>query len=224
MLYRDYPEVYDEFARTPNVPDLLDVLVACFPLEGKLVIDVGSGTGLSTFQLTEYAAEVIGIEVEAAMVRVATESAKRRGLGNTCFQLSDAERMPLRSDSVDVAVGMTLAGCDVRRVAAEMERVVRQGGLVLRVDVAPGWYGGELEPVITGQPRDESPVPGTKDHMLAELGYDAIDIFTDQDYGTVERAVRTYGFIHSQRVMDYLREHNLTTIRWKWRARFKTVA
>ena len=89
ILYRDYPEVYDEFARTPNVPDLLDVLVARFPLEGKLVIDVGSGTGLSTFQLAEYAAEVIGIEVEAAMVRVATESAKRRGLGNTRFQLGD---------------------------------------------------------------------------------------------------------------------------------------
>ena len=45
----------------------------------------------------------------------------------------------------------------------------------------------------------------------------------DQDYGTVERAVRTYGFIHSKRVIDHIREHNITNIRWKTRVRFKTV-
>lgn len=54
--------------------------------------------------------------------------------------------------SVDAAVGITLAGGDVSKVAAEMERVVRPGGLVLRVNVAPGWYGGELGPVISGKP------------------------------------------------------------------------
>jgi hypothetical protein len=51
-----------------------------------------------------------------------------------------------------------------------------------------------------------------------------MDVFMDQDYGTVERVVRTYGFIHSERAIDYIREHNLTTIRWKFRARFKRVA
>ena len=41
---------------------------------------------------------------------------------------------------------------------------------------------------------------------------------------SVDRAVRTYGFIYSKRVVDYIREHNMTTIRWKARARFKIVA
>ena len=51
-----------------------------------------------------------------------------------------------------------------------------------------------------------------------------MDVFMDQDYGSVEKAVRTYGFIHGKRAIDYIREHNVTTIRWKARARFKTVA
>jgi hypothetical protein len=102
-----------------------------------------------------------------------------------------------------------------------MERVVRPGGLVLRADVAPGWYGGHLNPVITGQPRDETVREGLRDHVLAGLGHEAWDAFLDQDYGTVERLVRTYGFIHSKRVIDYAREHGVTTIRWKVRARFK---
>jgi hypothetical protein len=55
------------------------------------------------------------------------------------------------------------------------------------------------------------------------MGHKAMDVYLDQDYGTVERIVRTYGFIHSVRVIDYIREHNVTAIRWKIRARFKIV-
>jgi len=87
----------------------------------------------------------------------------------------------------------------------------------------PGWYGGELNPIVTGKPRNEVAPEGSRDAVLASLGYECMDVFMDQDYGTVERAVRTYGFIHSKRAIDYIREHNVTTIRWKARARFKTV-
>ena len=78
--------------------------------------------------------------------------------------------------------------------------------------------------MISGKPRDEMAVSESRDDLLAGLGYEAMDLFMDQDYGRVERAVRTYGFIHSERVIDYIRVHNVTTIRWKFRARFKTIA
>lgn len=224
ILYRDYPEVYEEWERIPKVPDYVVVIADRFSLAGKVVVDVGSGTGISTLKLAKYADLVIGIEIEPAMSSVATESAKVRGVENVRFNLGDAEHLPLEDNSVDGAVAMTLAGGDVRQVAVEMERVVRSGGLVLRVDVAPGWYGGELGPVISGKPRDETPVKGSRDDVLAGLGYQAMDVFMDQDYETVEQVVRTYGFIHSERAIDYIREHDVTTIRWKFRVRFKTVA
>jgi ubiquinone/menaquinone biosynthesis C-methylase UbiE len=187
------------------------------------VVDVGSGTGISTFKLAEHAARVIGIELEEAMVAVAVRSAQERGVRNVRFEVGDAEHLPLEDDSVDAVVAITLAGGDIRKVAAEMERVVRDGGLVLRGDVAPGWYGGELGPVLTGRPRNENPVPGSRDEILPSLGYEAMDIYMDQDYGTAERAVRTYGFIHGRRAIGYIREHHVTSIRWKARAHFKTV-
>jgi SAM-dependent methyltransferase len=223
ILYRDYPEVYEEFARIPKVPDLIEILVARFPQEGQVVIDVGSGTGLSTFNLAKHADFVIGIEIENAMLSVARVSAREHGAENVRFVLSDVERLALEDDAVDAAIGITLAGADVRRAAAEMERVVRPGGLVLRADIAPGWYGGELEPVITGEPRDETPAKGSRDDVLGGLSYETMDVLMDQDYGSVERAVSTYGFIHSKRVIDYIRAHNMTTIRWKFCVRFKRV-
>ena len=223
ILYRDYPEVYEEFGRIPKVPDFIDVMAARFPLQGKTVVDVGSGTGLSTFKLARYAASVIGIEIEESMIALARENAQERGVVNVRFELGDAEHLPFEDNSIDAAIAMTLAGGDVRTVALEMERVVRPGGLVLRADVAPGWYGGELNPVITGKPRDETLHVGLRDYVLADMGHEVWDVFQDQEYGTVDRIVRTYGFIHSKRVIDHIREHNVTTIRWKIRARFKIV-
>jgi ubiquinone/menaquinone biosynthesis C-methylase UbiE len=219
ILYRDYPEVYEEFGRIQKVPALIDLLAARFSLQGKTVVDVGSGTGISTFKLARYAAQVIGIEIKEAMIAIARE----RAVENVRFELGDAEYLPFADGSVDAAVAITLAGGDVRAVALEMERVVRPGGLVLRADVAPGWYGGELNPVITGKPRDETPAPGSRDAVLAEMGHEAWDVFVNQEYGTLERIVRTYGFIHSKRAIDSIRAHNVTTIRWKIRARFKIV-
>ena len=223
ILYRDFPEVYEEFGRIPIVPDFLDVIMDRFPLKGMIVADVGSGTGISTFKLAAHADLAIGVECEESMISLAVAGAEERGVRNVRFEMGDAEDLPLADNSVDAAVAITLGGGDVRKVAAEMERVVRPGGLVLRGDVAPGWYGGELEPIITGKARDETAPQGSTDELLASLGYEIMDVFMDQDYGTVERAVRTYGFIHSKQVIDYIKEHNVTTIRWKVRARFKTV-
>jgi SAM-dependent methyltransferase len=221
ILYRDYPEVYEEFGRIPKVPDLLDVVAARFCLEGKTVTDVGSGTGISTFKLARHAQMVIGIEVEPSLIAVARARAREQGVENVRFQLGDAGQLPLEDASVDAAIAVTLADRNVRATAAEMERVVRPGGLVLRADVAPGWYGGNLNPVITGKPRDETPAPGSRDAILIGLGYREMDVFMDQDYGSVERLVRTYGFIHSKRAIDYCRQHQVTTIQWKMRVRFK---
>jgi ubiquinone/menaquinone biosynthesis C-methylase UbiE len=225
ILYRDYPEVYEEWGRIPKVPSFLDVVIERFrfSLKEKVVVDVGSGTGLSTLALAQDAEFLIGIEPQDSMIAIAMANAKEQGVTNVRFEVGMAEDLPLDDDSVDAAIGFTLGAGDTKKAASEMERVVRPGGFVLRGDVAPGWYGGELNPIITGKPRNETAPEGSRDAILASLGYEAMDIFMDQDYGTVERAVRTYGFIHSKRAIDYIREHNVTSIRWKARARFKTV-
>ncbi|MFO7697735.1 MAG: methyltransferase domain-containing protein [Anaerolineae bacterium] len=223
ILYRDYPEVYDAFARIPKRPDMLEVLNERFGFAGKVIVDVGSGTGLSTFQLARWAALVIGIEPEDAMRAVALRELAALGLANVRFERGDAEHIPLHDGYADAAVGITQANGDPRRVCAEMERVVRDGGVVLHCDVAPGWYGGELETVITGQPRNENLNPIWPGGILPSLGYSFFDTFMDQDYDSVEHMVNTYGFIHGAQAIDYIREHQITSIRWKFRTHWKIV-
>src|SRR5688572_3995739 len=54
ILYRDYPEIYDEFSSFPYTPLDVDIVNRTFPLAGKIVVDCGSGNGKSTFSLAEY--------------------------------------------------------------------------------------------------------------------------------------------------------------------------
>jgi ubiquinone/menaquinone biosynthesis C-methylase UbiE len=223
ILYRDYPEVYDAFARIPKRPDTLEVLNERFGFGGQVIVDVGSGTGLSTLQLARWAALVIGIEPQEAMRSLALREASALGLANVRFERGDAEHIPLPDNYADAATGITQANGDPRRVCAEMERVVRDGGVVLHCDVAPGWYGGELEPVITGEPRNEDLNPIWPGDILPSLGYDYFDTYMDQDYDSVEHMVNTYGFIHGMRAIDYIRANGITSVRWKFRTHWKRV-
>lgn len=218
IRYRDYAEVYDAFARIPKRPHMLEELNERFHLTGKVIIDVGSGTGLSTFQLARWASLVIGIEPEDAMRAVAERKAAALDLTNIRFERGDSEHIPLpdyglADEAADVATGITQANGDPGRVCAEMERVVRDGGLVLHCDVAPGWYGGEFEPVITGAPRNEDLNPIWPGGILPSLGYQYFDTFMDQEYDSVEHLVSTYGFIHGARVIDHIRQHGITSVR-----------
>jgi ubiquinone/menaquinone biosynthesis C-methylase UbiE len=220
ILYRDYPEVYEEWGKIPKLPSFLDVMLERFPLRGKTVVDVASGSGISTLSLAPHAELVIGIEPERAMMELAAAKAREQGVANVRFEVGVAEALPLADDSVDAAIAFT-AGSDVEKTAEEMERVVRPGGFVLRADVAPGWYGGDVNRAVAGEP-DETPREGSRDYILAGRGYDFFDVPMVQEYDSVEQAVLTYGFIHGKKHIDYIREHNVTTIRWKARARFKT--
>ena len=223
VLYRDYAALYDEWGRIEKNPTAVQAIDQRFPLKGKRLVDVGSGSGLSTFELAQYADFVTGVEPEDSMRAIAVEEQRRQGIANVRFLKGTAENLPLGDRSADVVLAITMASTHYARDAAEMERVAKPGGLVLRVDISPGWYGGELEPVITGRPRDETPARGSRDDIIAGLGYDHVDFFTDQDYGTVELAVRTYGFIFGKRAIEHIKEHNLTRILWEFRIYHKRI-
>lgn len=213
ILYRDYPEVYDAFASFPYDPRPVDVIAQKFELAGKRVVDVGSGSGSSTLAIAEHASSVLGIEPEDGMLAIAREAARSRAIANVDFERGTKERIPLPDGSMDVVTSLT-AGLDV----AEALRVVRRGGLILRLDIPPGWYGGDLNAIL------EHPTPELEREtrrLTEDLGFSYFDFDSIQDYGSVENIVRTYGFIHGRRAIDFLRQTGRTWIRWRFRVHFR---
>ena len=221
ILYRDYPEVYEAFSNTPYHPTVYEQMAGIIDLSGKRIADVGAGTGRSTLALARYARQVIGIELEEAMLRVAREKAQdaRRygsaGAERVTFLGGDALALPLADDSVDMVTGITLALWppeQYRDFIREGLRVAK--GPVVYLGIPPGWYGGDLYDVID----DVEKVDEVVDRIfLEEFHFSYQDIFSVQEYGTLEHIVNTYGFIFGRKAIAYLKEKKKTAIRWKFR-------
>jgi len=215
ILYRDYPEVYEAFSNTPYHPTVYEQLPGIIDLRGKRIADVGAGTGSSSLALTQYARQVIGIEREAAMLRQAREKVRGAGAQRVTFLSGDALALPLADDSVDLVTGITLALYppeQYRDFIHEGMRVAK--GPVIYLGIPPGWYGGDLYEVI----EDVEKVDDKVDRIFIEEFHFAYqDIFSDQEYGTVEHIVSTYGFIFGRKAIEYLKREKKTAIRWKFR-------
>ena len=216
-LYNEFPEVYDEFASVEHAPRPIDVIAERFALEDAVILDVGAGTGRSTLEMAMRAACVIGVEPNEKMLEVAKRRAEAAGARNVRFILGDASNLPSASESVDVVACMTTVFWPpevvVPAFVSEALRVLRPGGTLFTLNTTPGWYGGEFHDVVTGSPEYEAALAGTLD----AAGLATFDFKSIQDYGTVERAVATYGFIFGGASIDLLRAGNHSTVEWRWR-------
>jgi ubiquinone/menaquinone biosynthesis C-methylase UbiE len=220
LLYSDYPEVYREFASVAGKPP--KQVHELFDFEAKVVVDAGSGTGRSTFRVAPMANQVYGLELEASMLSVAQRELKKRHLTNVSFLRGDARSMPLKDDAVDIVMGITLAIYPpegFRDFVREATRVVRDGGLVVTEDVAPGWYGGELSRVI----RNRNELQFLDRLLVKEFGFGHKDVYSTSEYGSVAKMLRTYGFIFGKNAIDYIIDHEKTSIKWKNRYHYKVV-
>ena len=102
---------------------------------GKEVLDVGCGTGVSSFIALEKGAskvvcgDISQYMLDSARKKVATSGYNEKRVG---FRQLDAESLPFEKDTFDVSMtGMTLGLLpDQKKAVTEMTRVTRPGGLV----------------------------------------------------------------------------------------------
>jgi len=110
-------------------------------LRAGRVLDVGSGTGVVTEEVTARTqGQVVGVDLDPAMVAFAQGQG-----GRAEYRLGDAHDLPFRDGWFDVTVcHFLLMWCrDPVQAAREMVRVTRPGGAVL-VCAEPD-YGGRID-------------------------------------------------------------------------------
>jgi ubiquinone/menaquinone biosynthesis C-methylase UbiE len=212
ILYRDYPDVYEAFSNTPYQPTVYEQLTGIIDLHDKYIADVGAGTGSSSLSLARSARQVIGIERESAMLSQAQQKVRSE---QVLFLRGDALALPLADDSVDLVTGITLALYPLQQYREFIREGLRVAkGPLVYVGIPPGCYGGDLYDVI----EDVEKVDDEVDRIfIEEFHFDYQDVFSDQEYGTVERIVSIYGFIFGKRAIEYLKREKKTAIRWKFR-------
>lgn len=102
---------------------------------GSKVLDVATGTGEAALAFAETGAEVVGVDLSDAMLRVAR---RKNRLPKVTFVHADAVELPFSDASFDVAsicFALHEMPESVReRVLAEMARVTKPGGRLIVVD------------------------------------------------------------------------------------------
>lgn len=108
--------------------DTQEAVVAGFlaPLEGRAVLDVGTGTGRASIALARRGATVTGIDASVEMLAVAAERARAEAVAVT-FVPGDAHALAFADGAFDavVCLRVLMHTPDWRRALAELCRVAR---------------------------------------------------------------------------------------------------
>jgi len=99
-----------------------------------LSVDLGAGTGYFSFPLSEFAGEVLSIDIEPKMLEVMTGRISERAIGNIQLVQGEITSVPLADSSADhvLAAFVYHEVASQKRLLAECARVLRPGG---RLDV-----------------------------------------------------------------------------------------
>jgi SAM-dependent methyltransferase len=121
------------------------VVARAEPLAGKVVVDVGCGTGNAALLAASLGARVIGVDPAPRLLEVARAEAEARRL-DVAFVPGDAAALPLEDASVDAVLSVfaVIFAPDVTAAAAELSRVTRNGPIVLTAWIP----GGPISEVI----------------------------------------------------------------------------
>ena len=111
---------------------------------GSKVLDVACGTGNTAIPAARAGADVIGVDIATNLLEQARQRAAAENL-NARFQEGDAEDLPFPDDSFDEVVTMFGAMFAPRpeKVAAELMRVCRPGGMVAMANWTPEGFVGK---------------------------------------------------------------------------------
>jgi len=112
---------------------------------GARLLDVGCGAGQLALIAARAGAKVTGCDISTNWLERARERAAAEGL-EAIFEEGDAEALPYQDGQFDVVVSLIGAMFAPRpdRVAAELTRVCRPGGLIAMANWTPGGFVGQM--------------------------------------------------------------------------------
>lgn len=130
-----YQSIYDD-ARPEPPTEVVQLLTTYLGRKPRLVVDLGCGTGLSTFIWSEQAEKIIGIEPSEDMRNKALEKLNRRDQGKHIqFLEGYADQLDLPSHSVDIITcSQSFHWMEPKSTLKEIGRLLVAGGVFAAYD------------------------------------------------------------------------------------------
>jgi len=210
-IYQSKAREYHRLIAAEDVDgNLLATLERIASIRDQRVLDLGTGTGRLPLLLHDRAAQIIGLDLYAAMLN--EQAVQRHNLGGEWDLLQgDMHTLPLPDQWADIVTAGWAIGHFVSwhtdewqnrvdQVVAEMKRVVKPGGTLII-----------LETLGTGSLKPTPPDEGLA-HYYAILeekwDFERREIATDYQFGNVEEAIEKLEFFFGVELSEKIRSNN----------------
>jgi SAM-dependent methyltransferase len=130
IVYNKYPELYDEKVKFTWT---IDEIITKELLAGKVVADVGSGSGMLAFLLAQYAETVFAIEPISSFRNFIRQKATYNNCMNIYTIDGFLESIPLPANTFDLLFTSNAIGWNIESELQEIERVVKPDGQAIHL-------------------------------------------------------------------------------------------
>jgi ubiquinone/menaquinone biosynthesis C-methylase UbiE len=193
----EFTKQADAYAAAPVITSeerLARLVAAIAPGSSDRAVEVATGPGYVAMALATRCAEVVGLDLTEAPLKIAERTRSQRGLANVSFRIGDAENLPFNDGQFDIALCRFAFHHFERpeRVLAEMRRVCRPGGTIAVEDLfasetpARAAYLNQIERLRDHSHTEALPLGGLI-AMYARAGIDVIRLYSDEIAVDVEQ-------------------------------------
>lgn len=222
-----YQEKADRYERLVECEDAEGRLKAALrevtEWEGKDVVEWGAGTGRLTCLVAPWVGSIRAFDAEGPMLEIAEAKLRKLGLKGWTTQVADHRQIPLEKETGDIALaGWSLCyvvrwepdrwRSEIAKALAEMQRILRPGGIALVIETLGTGYTEPTPP----------------DHLLGyyalleEEGFQRLWVRTDYLFASKDEAKERTRFFFGERVFaafedtkDGVRLPECTGIWWR---------
>ncbi len=99
---------------------------------GRDILEYGCARGQRSLELSDFARDVVGIDISDVAIDAATRNARDLSIKNASFRVMNAEDMTFDDDTFDLVFGTGIIHhLDTRKSLSEISRVLKQDGHAL---------------------------------------------------------------------------------------------
>jgi ubiquinone/menaquinone biosynthesis C-methylase UbiE len=210
-IYTNHADIYHRMIAAEDVEgNLLPTLKKITPLENKLVLDLGSGSGRIPLLLYPQAKQIVALDLHRGMLL--EQQLQRDRLGGTWGLLQgDLRLLPFPENFFDIITAGWAVGhfqgwypddwhVQVDRAIHEMLRVVKPGGVLIII-----------ETLTTGSTVPAPPTEGLAKYytrLESKWGFTRKEIPTDYQFRDLDEAVELANFFFGDDLAQKVRENN----------------
>jgi len=213
-IYKTEGDKYEALiAREDYQGNILKTLRGITPLENRIVLDLGAGTGRLACLLAPHVSRIRAFDISEEMLRVCREKFIARGLANGQADVADHRQLPVDDHSADLVVSgwsvSYLAVWNPETWQAELQKWMNEMKRVLKPDGSIVLY----ESLGTG-----NEVPIRLEHLkefypwLDQMGFQNTWIRTDYKFESLAEAGELSRFFFGDELGDKVMQNNWTIL------------